>query len=330
MSLVNIDIATNALGLEKPAHALVKAIVKGIGATLYPWQKGRSTRADLEAFAAWQRELANLKSGSAELDLNLSDRTEIRLRLEGERFQANREAIAKEGVKSFKSLPESERAGDPDEIEDEWLDQFWRYAETISSEDLQSVWGKVLARQASGKSNISARTLSFLSTLSRQEASWIEAVAKVTIGGLQDHRRVFSLVNSMNYFGSSGSFEPRNGSEYAMSAEQHLASLSHTAQWSDLDSIGVLAQTGWAYETLLPISDKGAHLTIAGKSYIVKSGTESVAGHLSEGKLRFGSGLRFSNLGTEVLSIVDVEPDERFLFFVTKIVSGFGMKLEAS
>ena len=29
MSLINIEIATNALGLEKPAHALVKGIVRG-------------------------------------------------------------------------------------------------------------------------------------------------------------------------------------------------------------------------------------------------------------------------------------------------------------
>lgn len=309
MSLINIEVATNALGLEKPAHALVKAISKGIGAALYPWQKARETRADLGAFSAWRSELAKIEIGSAQLDLGLADRTELRLRLDSERFQSNREAIAKEGIKAFKALTADHRLENPPEIEDEWLDQFWRHAETIAADDLRSLWGRVLARQAAGSTRVSARTLSFLSTLSRQEAYWIEAVARVAIGCMEGHRRAFSVINSMSYFGDNGSFQQRDGSDDAHKAEPVLAILTETAQWGDLDSIGVLSQTGWAYEALLPISNNGAHLTIGGKNYIIKNGLKRVEDHLASGQLRLGSGMKFSSLGSELLAIVDVQPN---------------------
>ncbi|QQR39155.1 DUF2806 domain-containing protein [Devosia rhizoryzae] len=327
MSLINIEVATNALGLEKPAHALVKAIAQGIGATFYPWQKSRETRADIDAFAAWKHELSKLGTGTAQLDLSLSQRTELRLRIEEERFQINREAIAEESVKAFKSLPIASHDQRSAEIDDDWLDHFWRHAERVSVDDLRTLWGKVLARQAAGATNISARALSFLSTLSRSEAALIEAVAEVAIGSLDGHKPAFALVDSMAFLADSGSMKDRAGSENARINDLGLQHYAHANQWSDLDAIGVLSQSGWAYEAFLPVSDKGAHLSIGKQKYLICDGLVRVHDALVAGQFRFGSGMKFSPLGAELLSIVDVQPNAGFLSKVESTVAGFGLRL---
>lgn len=328
MPLVNIEIARNALGLEKPANTLVKAIVRGIGSALYPWSRNRTTKADVAALAEWRRALQELDNQSAELDLSLSERTQLRLVHESERFQANREAIAVESVRTFKALPPNSAKDDPEEIDEEWLNLFWRYAESVSSEDLQSLWGKVLARQASGASPVSKRTLSFLSTLSREEAFWIESMAQVTIGCVEGSKPALAVISSMSYLGDPGSFATRTGSAKAQQLEPRLAQLACTGRWGDLDSIGVLSQTGWAYEAMLPISNKGAHLTVAGHPFVIEDGSEKVADNLANGYFRLGSGMRLSSLGEELLRIVHVEPNGAYLSTFTEIVDGFGMKLE--
>ena len=328
MALINVEIARNALGLEKPANTLVKAIVRGVGSALYPWSRGRTTKADVAALAEWRKALQELEDQSAELDLSLSERTKLRLIHDGERFQANREAIAVESVRAFKALPPNNEINDLEDIDEEWLNLFWRYAESVGSGDLQSLWGKVLARQASGTSPVSKRTLSFLSTLSREEASWIEALAQVTIGCVEGSKAAFAVISSMSYLGNTGSLATREGSLEARQLEPQLAQLTCTGRWGDLDSIGVLSQTGWAYEAMLPISSKGAHLTVAGRPYVITDGSVKVAINVAGGYFQLGSGMRLSRLGEELLGIVHVEPNGAYLSTLSEIVRGFGMELE--
>ncbi len=80
-------------------------------------------------------------------DPNLADRA---LQAYGGRIigeQANREAVARAAVEELRELPPPEH--EPKEIDDDWLYRFSRSAGGVSNEEMQRVWGRVLAHRVS-------------------------------------------------------------------------------------------------------------------------------------------------------------------------------------
>ena len=68
------------------------------------------------------------------------------------------------------------------EIEDDWLNLFNRIAEDKSSEELQSVFGRILSGEIRRPGTYSLRTIQFLSTLSKNEANTVSDFMSFAIG----------------------------------------------------------------------------------------------------------------------------------------------------
>jgi hypothetical protein len=105
------------------------------------------------------------------------------------RKQSNLSGVAVEAVEAMKALPAPEEEPNVDEddtvhdmLSDDWLNMFQRYAEDASSEQLQQLWGQVLAGEIRKKGSFSRQTLRFVAELDGETAQNCEWIAEYVIG----------------------------------------------------------------------------------------------------------------------------------------------------
>jgi hypothetical protein len=87
------------------------------------------------------------------------------------RKQTNREEILKLAADDLAAALPKDDASHP--IRDDWLDAFKQYAESKSSADIQQLWSRILSSEIRKPGSVSLRTLSFLSTISGDDATFI-------------------------------------------------------------------------------------------------------------------------------------------------------------
>lgn len=84
-------------------------------------------------------------------------------------------------------------------IEDDWLTQFWRYAENINSADVRAFYVRLLSSEIAKPGSISPLTLRTLSVLSREVAKDFQCLSHLSIDTGSDvfviHPNVFSFQN---------------------------------------------------------------------------------------------------------------------------------------
>ena len=91
-------------------------------------------------------------------------------------INASKAIIHAEEILANDSQQPSERS-----IEEDWLFAWRDYAGRVSTEDLQQLWGKVLAGEIKSPGTYSYRTLEFLKGLSKDEAEEISKLASFVI-----------------------------------------------------------------------------------------------------------------------------------------------------
>lgn len=100
----------------------------------------------------------------------------IRVLKDEGRKQANIAGVAFEAIEEMKALPPPVAPSDertdsyPDQIDDDWLNQFTRFAEDASSDQLQQLWGRVLAGEVTKPGSFSRHTLRFIAELDKVTA----------------------------------------------------------------------------------------------------------------------------------------------------------------
>jgi hypothetical protein len=88
---------------------------------------------------------------------------------------ANSIVYAEELLKDDTTVPPAEN------INDDWLYRWRDYTGNVSSDDLQRMWGKVLAGEVKAPGTYSLRCLDFLRNLSQEEAALIESMCSLVI-----------------------------------------------------------------------------------------------------------------------------------------------------
>lgn len=105
------------------------------------------------------------------------------------RKQANAAGVAVDAIDAMKALPHlheatertSERESET-KIDDDWMNQFTRHAEDASSEQLQQIWGRVLAGEVQKPGSFSRQTLRFIAELDKETAENCELVGRHVVG----------------------------------------------------------------------------------------------------------------------------------------------------
>lgn len=189
---------------------------KGIGSLLKPWQIRREGRANLDvkreemlALAQAEADAAAIRSGQKLLLINgeiedrpalgspsvIYERTDkaplalpraIEIADQNSKAEAIRQevSIAKAVIYAEEELQKDSSEPPQDSPQDDWLLRWRECAAGVSSDELQQIWGKVLAGEVKSPGRFSLRTLEFLRNLSQAEAQAIERISPFVISGV--------------------------------------------------------------------------------------------------------------------------------------------------
>ena len=183
---------------------------KGVGVLLSPWKTRREGRArigvqrdELLVLAQTERDIEDIQSGRKTLTaagqlVELPAQDSQLARRDGSAFQeapaiVRRTRIAQEmraevNVSKALLIAEAGLEDDPQtppdsKVNDDWLFRWRDAASTVSSEELQTLWGRMIAGEIKSPGSFSFKTLEFLKNLSHEEALQIAKVSPFVIDG---------------------------------------------------------------------------------------------------------------------------------------------------
>jgi uncharacterized repeat protein (TIGR03899 family) len=174
------------LGLGKilPMNKLLDVVSNGIGRFTkahYDKQDIDTEAYKIEKLAAAQA-LANQITNNSQKEqltetqksnLSLEERTQSRVSFQEQKKQINLEkviAVAAEELKNEQTVTD-------EALDEDWITRFFKNAADISDEEMQSLWGKILAGEIKQPKTYSLRTLELVKNLTKEEAQTFEKVA---------------------------------------------------------------------------------------------------------------------------------------------------------
>jgi len=185
------------VGLSEPLKRLIEVVAEGIGGVARPIltrknadAKAYEIKTVAEAIAESQKLLGPVKYDGGEIviesdqnkgvtelpEATLDRRVISRMAYQEAKRQENLERITQYAAEDFDGNEEigSER---PDS---DWTARFFRIAEDITTEEMQALWGKVLAGEVKRPGSYSLRTLDVLKNISQKEAEIFVRVARIS------------------------------------------------------------------------------------------------------------------------------------------------------
>lgn len=138
------------------------------------WLRQKAVRIETQtdAFKLVEASLANAAAALVATDRETVERAAQTLIRTTYRKQINRESVAAAMLEDLASNSETSTTPDQptEQIDEDWLNVFERYAEDASTERMQTLWGRVLAGEVRKPGRYSMRTLRFLSEFSQADA----------------------------------------------------------------------------------------------------------------------------------------------------------------
>ncbi|HET7205492.1 MAG TPA: DUF2806 domain-containing protein [Terriglobales bacterium] len=142
--------------LGKPAIVLIEKISDAIGGVFKPYQIVRVAKAEAEA-----------ERIRAEAQIEVADlhrRALHRFFEEEAKRQSNIEEII------AKALPDLREKASPQDVQDDWITNFFDKCRIVSDQDMQRLWSRVLAGEANNPGAFSRRTVNLLADLDMRDA----------------------------------------------------------------------------------------------------------------------------------------------------------------
>lgn len=210
-------------GLSQPLTKLIEVVSNGIGAVSKSYLIKKNAQAKAEEIKLisdalnkvnenhalpvdydngevqiWQKPEDNTLLVS---DNSIKERAEIRTDFKERKKQSNIENVT--SIAAAELINEEQVSEDmPDE---DWVTRFFNYAEEITSEEMQELWGRILAGEVKKPGTYSLKTLDFFRNISKYDASIVEDVSKFALNSgsntfiamcdkkwMQDERNIFA------------------------------------------------------------------------------------------------------------------------------------------
>jgi hypothetical protein len=140
----------------KPATVLIEKIAEAVGGGFRPYQIKRVAKAEAEAEKI--KAIAGLEISE------IQQRALVRMIGEEGKKQKNIEDIAAE------ALPKLNEDAKPEDIENDWLANFFEKCKLISDKEMQSLWASLLAGEANKPGTFSKRTVEFTHDMDKSDA----------------------------------------------------------------------------------------------------------------------------------------------------------------
>ncbi|OIQ00754.1 MAG: hypothetical protein AUK35_02615 [Zetaproteobacteria bacterium CG2_30_46_52] len=286
-------------GLSDPLKKLIEVVSTGVGALSKPYlirktadakayeiekiaQAIKDNQNDLKSIGFKEEKLSlmSLDDNSLKSELSLEDRAQQRIEFKEQKQQRNIESITQKAAESLE--PENSVSDEP--VDEDWTSRFFNYAEDISSEEMQGLWGRILAGEIKKPKSYSLRTLDILRNLSTEEA---EVFIKFGSLAIQSGGIAF-LLNFKN--------EKLLEEEYQLKFNERLL----------LEELGLLAANDLQY-TILKTDN-------ASRQVVFKIGRAVVIHEkLKEKPEQQLQVLVFTKIGHELLQLVSNSPKKEYL-----------------
>lgn len=242
------EIVDAAHALVSPLEKLIGAVQSAIGKAYEPRSIRKLTDAKVYEIAKIGQALREnsdipiiYDKGSISIDTTDFDefakRAQNRLAFQELTKQRNIESV----IDIAYSELEGQAAVTDEPIDPDWIISFFNSVEDISNEQIQQLWGKLLAGEIKKPNSFSKRTLNVLKNLTQKEANIFQHISPYVLRCSGDRTKSFD-----DYFLPSDAFSPRDLLEkYSISFPEilvlHEAGLISENDWI---STGVIIQPG--------------------------------------------------------------------------------------
>ena len=194
----NKSLLSNILGLEQPLTKLLETVACGIGKLYEPIHIKRIAKAQAkeielisEAVCSHANLPINYENGT--LSINTQDANDLVFRAQN-RFlfqemkkQQNIEAVV---ANAYTELENIDAVSDTP-VDIDWVNEFFNAVANVSSEQMQQLWGKLLAGEIEQPGSFSLRTLETLKKLSKEEAHIFEEISPFVLKCKGDQEESF-------------------------------------------------------------------------------------------------------------------------------------------
>jgi uncharacterized repeat protein (TIGR03899 family) len=299
-------------GLSDPLKKLIEVVSAGVGGLSKPYlirktadakayeikiiaEAIKENQSDLKGigFNEDKLSLMSLDDSSLKNNLSLENRTQQRVEFKEQKRQKNIENITQKAAEDL----ESEAVVSDDPVDEDWTSRFFDYAEDISSEDMQGLWGRILAGEIKKPKSYSLRTLDILRNLSTDEAEIF-----IKFGSLAIQSQDFAFLLNINN-------EKLLKEEYQLQFTEKLL----------LEELGLLAASDLQYE--IKKTDEQPK-----KIVFIHNGTIIVQEKLANKPEQQVKILAFTKIGQELLQLIKAEPKKEYLqLLATKLNRNNGL-----
>ena len=161
----------------KASEKLLDVINKAIGKIYAP--RAIRNEADARAYEISTIERAKTEAiiNRQEMEQDMLDRIEGRILHRELRKQMNIDNVARIAIEQLKN--ESNVSDDP--VDEDWTIRFFNIVEDVSDEQMQLLWGKILAGEVKTPNSFSIRTIELLKNITKSEAKLFTRIANYII-----------------------------------------------------------------------------------------------------------------------------------------------------
>jgi hypothetical protein len=262
--------------LSRPATVLIEKISDAVGGICKPWQMVRVAKAEAEVER--MREVSQIQV------TDLHKRAFRRFVTEEAVRQANIEGI------TAKALPLLKEESQPQNVENDWVTNFFDKSRIVSDEGMQRLWSRILAGEANTPGSFSRQTVNLMGDLEKEDAELLTRLCG--FGWRIMSRREGPLVYKVDH-----DIYDRNG--------LYFESLEH------LDAIGLIHHDNLVGFAALKLPEKFS-ATYFGASVDITL-PKNAGGKLSVGNVLL------TQAGRELARICEPKPVEGYLDYVYEI-----------
>jgi len=186
--------------LTQPIIKLIEVITSGVGAVARPRLMVREARANAEKIHILSDAISEAKYLPVEISYNdeqlqitldretasvqpepstasLPERTLTRLAFQQQKKQQHLESILSTAAEELGK--EENVSSEP--VDEDWISRFFGITEDISTEQMQNLWGRILAGEVKRPGSYSLRTLEVLKNIPKEEAIIFSKVAALRV-----------------------------------------------------------------------------------------------------------------------------------------------------
>ncbi len=280
LNLIKVD--------AKPIEKLIDVISKGIGTIYRP--KAIRKEADAKAYEIEIIERAKAKAlaEGREIEAESFDKIQDRLLHKETRRQENIDNVSQIAAEQLSQ----EQSVSEEHVDEDWTTRFFNIVEDISDEEMQQLWGRILAGEVKQPKSYSLRTLELLKNLSKKEA---EVFTKASN---------FVIISNNSPFIFKGD-DNRILDKYGLSFEDRLL----------LTEVGIIQSEANIIRRLFQNENDTYTYYESGK-YLIRSLKKA-----NTPECNFGV-LRFTKIGEELLKLLIIKENESFVKdFSNKLIS---------